>query len=284
MIENYLKSFVHHAIIEDIGDGDHSSLASIPENATGKARLIVKQEGIIAGIEISEYVFKTIDPGLSTKIMIKDGSYVKPGDIAFIVAGNIHGILQAERLILNIIQRMSGIATKTGKFVNEIKGFHTKIIDTRKTTPGMRLLEKAAVKLGGGENHRMGLYDMIMLKDNHIDFAGGIEPAITMTHKYLDKKNKNLKIIIEARSLDDVKEIIRVGNVNRILLDNFTVKNTKEAVKMINGKFETESSGGINIQTVKKYAECGVDYISVGQITNQSRSLDMSLKAVISQD
>ncbi len=280
MIENYLKSFIHHAIIEDTGDGDHSSLASIPKDTKGKARLLVKQEGVIAGIEISGYVFKTIDPELSIDTKIDDGSIVNSGDIAFTIEGKVHSILHAERLVLNIIQRMSGIATKTKKFVDEIAGLHAKIIDTRKTTPGMRLLEKAAVKYGGGENHRMGLYDMIMLKDNHIDFAGGIKPAIEKTHQYLDEKNKKLKIIIEARTLEDVKEIIEIGNIDRILLDNFSVENTKKAVEMISGKFETESSGGINMQTVRKYAACGVDYISVGQITNQSRSLDMSLKAV----
>jgi nicotinate-nucleotide pyrophosphorylase (carboxylating) len=280
MMDHFLKTFIHQAIIEDTGDGDHSSLASIPKNTKGKARLIVKQKGVIAGIEVAGYVFKTIDPELSLDTKINDGSIVNPGDIAFTVEGKVHSVLQAERLVLNIIQRMSGVATKTRKFVDEIAGLQAKIIDTRKTIPGMRLLEKAAVKFGGGENHRMGLYDMIMLKDNHIDFAGGIKPAIEKTREYLDKNNKKLKIIIEARTLDDVKEIIQTGNIDRILLDNFSVEDTKEAVKLINGKFETESSGGINLQTVRKYAACGVDYISVGQITNQAKSLDMSLKAL----
>ena len=279
-MDHFLKTFIHQAIIEDTGDGDHSSLASIPKNTKGKARLIVKQKGVIAGIEVAGYVFKTIDPELSLDTKINDGSIVNPGDIAFTVEGKVHSVLQAERLVLNIIQRMSGVATKTRKFVDEIAGLQAKIIDTRKTIPGMRLLEKAAVKFGGGENHRMGLYDMIMLKDNHIDFAGGIKPAIEKTREYLDKNNKKLKIIIEARTLDDVKEIIQTGNIDRILLDNFSVEDTKEAVKLINGKFETESSGGINLQTVRKYAACGVDYISVGQITNQAKSLDMSLKAL----
>jgi len=275
-----LNDFIQNAIREDIGDGDHSSLACIPKDNAGKAHLLIKQQGILAGVEIAEKVFKIIDPSLKLEITLTDGVQIKPGDIAFVVSGNTQSILKSERLVLNIIQRMSGIATLTNEFVKLISGTKAKILDTRKTTPGFRYFEKQAVKIGGGENHRMGLYDMIMLKDNHIDFAGGIKKAITQANDYLKKKNKNLKIEIEARNLNDIKEIINVGNVDRIMLDNFTPEQTREAITLINGRYETESSGGINLETIRSFAETGVDYISVGALTHQIKSLDMSLKAI----
>jgi nicotinate-nucleotide pyrophosphorylase (carboxylating) len=282
IIENPITDqFIEHAILEDIGDGDHTSLAIIPETAQGKAQLIVKDEGIIAGIEVAERIFKKFDHAVKFTIFIPDGSRVKHGDIAFIVEGKVLTILQCERLILNIMQRMSGVATQTSKYVESLEGLKTKVLDTRKTTPGMRLLDKWAVKLGGGENHRIGLYDMILIKDNHIDFAGGIENAIRATMDYLKHKNKNLKIEVEARTLHDVETIIKIGGIHRIMLDNFDVKTTQKAVRLINGQYETESSGGITLDTMRDYAKCGVDFISVGALTHQIRSLDMSLKAVV---
>jgi nicotinate-nucleotide pyrophosphorylase (carboxylating) len=255
-------------------------LACIPFNESGKAKLLIKESGIIAGIRIAEQVFSEIDSHLNLEIYLNDGAEIVPGDIAFIVSGKEQSILKSERLVLNIMQRMSGIATSTREYVNRIQGLHTKILDTRKTTPGMRFAEKEAVRIGGGENHRMGLYDMIMLKDNHIDYAGGIKPAIERSCRYLKTTNKKLKIEIEARSLNDIKEIIDCGGVDRIMLDNFSVETTRKAVEMIAGRFETESSGGINLDTVRQYAECGVDYISVGALTHHIKSLDMSLKAI----
>ncbi|MGE0089069.1 MAG: carboxylating nicotinate-nucleotide diphosphorylase [Bacteroidales bacterium] len=275
-----IDDFIKIAIKEDIGDGDHTSLACIPETNSGKAKLLVKQSGIIAGIEIAQKVFHSIDPALSVEVFITDGKEVKYGDIAFIVSGNTQSILKSERLVLNIMQRMSGIATLTNEYVKKIAGTKAKILDTRKTTPGFRYFEKIAVKIGGGENHRMGLYDMIMLKDNHIDFAGGIKKAIEKTQDYLKRTNKNLKVEIEARTLNDVKEILDTRGVDRIMLDNFTPELTREAIFLINGKVETESSGGITLETIQKFAETGVDYISVGALTHQIKSLDLSLKAI----
>jgi nicotinate-nucleotide pyrophosphorylase (carboxylating) len=275
-----IDDFIENAIREDVGDGDHTSLSTIPETAMGKARLIIKDEGILAGVEIAERVFKKFDPNVKMDILIKDGAAVKHGDIAFTVEGKVLTILQCERLVLNIMQRMSGVATQTSKYVEKLSGLKTKVLDTRKTTPGMRLLDKWAVKLGGGENHRIGLYDMILIKDNHIDFAGGIENAVNAAKEYLKKHKKDLKIEVEARSLNDIQRIMALGGVHRIMLDNFDLETTRKAVHMINGQYETESSGGITIDTLRDYAKCGVDYISVGALTHQIRSLDMSLKAM----
>ena len=243
-------------------------------------KLLVKQEGIIAGIEIAKVIFKRLDSNMQIEQLIEDGTHVKPGDIAFYVEGSVISLLQAERLVLNVMQRMSGIATQTNVYAEKLKGLKTKVLDTRKTTPGMRVLEKMAVKIGGGENHRMGLYDMVMLKDNHIDFAGGITQAIRKTQAYLKETGRDLKIEVETRSLDEIREAMAVGGIHRIMLDNFDLKKTREAVQLIDGKYETESSGGITLETLRDYAECGVDYISVGALTHQIKSLDMSLKAV----
>jgi nicotinate-nucleotide pyrophosphorylase (carboxylating) len=275
-----LTKFIENALHEDIGEGDHSSLSCIPSNAIGKARLLIKQEGVLSGSEIAKEVFHFVDPDVKIEILIPDGRKIIPGDIAFIVEGRELSILKAERLVLNIMQRMSGIATQTFLYVSELKGLKSRILDTRKTTPGMRFLEKMAVKHGGGENHRMGLYDMILLKDNHIDYAGGLEKAIRQAQLYLRENKIELKIEVEARNLDDVGMILKIGGVHRILLDNFNTENTRKAVELINGKVETESSGGITIKNLRQYAECGVDYISVGALTHQIYSLDMSLKAI----
>ena len=269
-----------NAIREDIGDGDHSSLASIPYDAIGKAKLLVKEDGIIAGIEFAKRVFDYVDPGLKLEQLMKDGTEVKYGDICFYVSGNSQSILKSERLILNAMQRMSAISTKTKKFVDLLAGTKTKILDTRKTTPGIRALEKWAVKIGGGENHRFALYDMIMLKDNHIDFCGGITKAIQKTKEYLLDNHLNLKIIIEARNLEEIEEILQSEGVYRILIDNFNFEDTKTAVALIGDKCLTESSGGITLETVKKYAACGVDFISTGAITHSVYNMDLSLKAV----
>ena len=269
-----------NAIREDIGDGDHSSLASIPYDAIGKAKLLVKEDGIIAGIEFAKRVFDYVDPGLKLEQLMKDGTEVKYGDICFYVSGNSQSILKSERLILNAMQRMSAISTKTKKFVDVLAGSKTKILDTRKTTPGIRALEKWAVRIGGGENHRFALYDMIMLKDNHIDFCGGITKAIQKTKEYLLDNHLNLKIIIEARNLEEIEEILQSEGVYRILIDNFNFEDTKTAVALIGDKCLTESSGGITLETVKKYAECGVDFISSGAITHSIYNMDLSLKAI----
>jgi nicotinate-nucleotide pyrophosphorylase (carboxylating) len=275
-----IDQFIENAIREDVGDGDHTSLAIIPETEQGTARLIVKDTGILAGVEVARRIFEKFDPAAKFEVFINDGTPVKPGDIAFTIQGRVLTILQCERLVLNILQRMSGVATQTGKYVEKLQGLHTKVLDTRKTTPGMRLLDKWAVKLGGGENHRIGLYDMILIKDNHIDFAGGIENAVNAAKTYLKKKNKDLKIEVEARSLNDVCAIMALGGIHRIMLDNFDLDTTRKAVKLIGGQYETESSGGITIDTLRDYAKCGVDYISVGALTHQIKSLDLSLKAV----
>ncbi|SHK28907.1 carboxylating nicotinate-nucleotide diphosphorylase [Maribacter aquivivus] len=271
---------IANAIREDVGDGDHSSLACIPDTATGKAKLLVKDEGIIAGVDFAELVFYFVDPNLKIEVLIKDGTPVSHGDIVFYVEGSSQSILKAERLVLNAMQRMSAIATKTHMFVNLLKGTGTKILDTRKTTPGIRALEKWAVKIGGGENHRFALYDMIMLKDNHIDFAGGITKAINKTKNYLKETGRDLKIIVEARNLDEIKEILETEGVYRILIDNFNYEDTRKAVKLIGNTCLTESSGGINEKTIRDYAECGVDYISSGALTHSVYNLDLSLKAV----
>jgi nicotinate-nucleotide pyrophosphorylase (carboxylating) len=271
---------IANAIREDVGDGDHSSLACIPVSAEGKAKLLVKDEGIIAGIEFAKQVFAYVDDKMQLETLIKDGSKVKYGDIAFYIKGSSQSILKAERLVLNAMQRMSAIATKTNSFVNLLEGTNTKILDTRKTTPGIRALEKWAVKIGGGENHRFALYDMIMLKDNHIDFAGGITKAILMTQQYLKETKRDLKIIVEARSLMEIEEILQTEGVYRILIDNFDYGDTRKAVAMIGDRCLTESSGGINEKTIRKYAECGVDCISSGALTHSVYNMDLSLKAV----
>jgi len=280
MTEQLIEELIDLSIKEDIGDGDHSSQSCIPETAQGKVHLLVKEPGIIAGIEVAEKVFKKIDPEVKIEIFIQDGTRVKPGDIAFTVEGKVWTLLKTERLVLNIMQRMSGIATRTNEYVQRLDGLHTKVLDTRKTTPGMRVLEKMAVKIGGGENHRMGLFDMVMLKDNHIDFAGGIEKAVTAVKEYLKAKGKDLKIEVEVRDMDELNEAMRVGGIHRIMLDNFDIPQTKAAVELIDGKYETESSGGITMDTLRDYAECGVDFISVGALTHHIKSLDMSLKAI----
>ncbi len=275
-----LREFILRSVGEDLGDGDHSSLACIPWEATGKANLLIKEEGILAGAEVAQEVFSFIDKDLVCDILITDGNRIKPGDTGFIISGRQQSILKSERLVLNIMQRMSGIATSTNKYVLKVEGLKTRILDTRKTTPGMRFLEKEAVRIGGGINHRMGLFDMIMLKDNHIIYAGGIENAIKKTREYLNRNSRKLKIEIEARDLEDVSKILATGGVNRIMLDNFNLEDTIAAVKIIDGRYETESSGGITLETVRAYAECGVDFISVGALTHHIKSLDMSLNAI----
>ncbi len=271
---------IQNAIREDVGDGDHSSLACIPENAIGKAKLLVKDKGIIAGVDFAKQVFRFVDPELKLEVQIPDGATVNFGDIAFYVEGSSQSILKAERLVLNAMQRMSAIATKTAYFMDLLEGTKTKILDTRKTTPGIRALEKWAVKIGGGENHRFALYDMIMLKDNHIDFAGGISEAIRKTKAYLKQHSKDLKIIVEARNLEEVGAILKEGGIYRILLDNFSYEDTRKAVKIIGDQCQTESSGGINENTILQYAQCGVDYISSGALTHSVYNKDLSLKAV----
>ena len=278
--QKLIDDLIDIAIREDIGTGDHTSKSCLSDDIQGKAQLIIKDHGILAGVALAERVFKRIDPSLEMTLYMCDGMKVKPMDIAFHVYGPQISLLTAERLVLNFMQRMSGIATETNRYVGQLKGLSTKVLDTRKTTPGMRLLEKEAVKTGGGENHRIGLYDMILIKDNHIDFAGSIEKAIERVEKYLVVHKMDLKIEVEARTLDDVEKILTKSNVYRILLDNFTIEETRKAVELINGRIETESSGGITIDNIRQYAECGVDYISVGALTHQIKSLDMSLKAV----
>lgn len=267
------------AFAEDIGDGDHTTLCCIPENAMGKSHLLIKEDGILAGVEVAKKVFARFDDTMKVEVLIGDGAHVKKGDVAMVVTGKIRSLLQTERLMLNIMQRMSGIATMTNKYVERLRGTKTHVLDTRKTTPGMRMLEKQAVKIGGGMNHRIGLFDMILLKDNHVDFAGGITNAIDRCHKYLEEKNLNLKIEIEVRNFDELNQVLSRGGVDRIMLDNFSVEDTKKAVDIIGGRFETESSGGITFDTIRDYAECGVDFISVGALTHSVKGLDMSFKA-----
>lgn len=278
--EKYLTRLIEQALNEDIGDGDHTSLACIPHSAIGKAQLIAKEPGIICGISVAEKVFEMCSPKIIVRNFFSDGMKVMTGDVIMEIEGPEIKILEAERTALNFMQRMSGIATQTNKFVEKIKKYGTVLLDTRKTSPGLRLIEKYAVKTGGGQNHRMGLFDMIMLKDNHIDFAGGIEKSIKLANDYLKKNNKKLKIIVEVRNFIELEKVLNTGNINRIMLDNFSVEDTKKAVNLINNKFETESSGGINLENIKDYAQTGVNYISVGAITHKVESLDLSLKAV----
>jgi len=279
-MSNDFEQLISLWFAEDIGDGDHTTLSCIPASAIGKSQLIVKENGILAGVEVAREIFRAFDPELKMTVFITDGAEVKVGDVAFVVEGKVQSLLQTERLMLNIMQRMSGVATRTREYVKALEGTKTRVLDTRKTTPGLRLLEKEAVKIGGGVNHRIGLYDMILLKDNHIDFAGGIDKAILRAQNYLKEKGKDLKIEIEVRNFDELAQVMAVGGINRIMLDNFTPANTRKAVDIIAGKYETESSGGITFDTLRKYAECGVDYISVGALTHSVKSLDMSFKAV----
>ena len=269
--EQLIDELIDLAFAEDIGDGDHTTLCCIPDTAMGKSRLLIKEPGILAGVEIARKIFHRFDPDLKMTVYIEDGTAVKPGDVAFVVEGRVQSLLQTERLMLNVMQRMSGIATMTHRYVKKLEGLHTRILDTRKTTPGM--------KIGGGVNHRIGLFDMILLKDNHVDFAGGIENAISRCHDYLKAKGKDLKIEIEVRNLDELKEVMRVGGVDRIMLDNFSPELTREAVKIVGGKYEIESSGGITFDTIRDYAESGVDFVSVGALTHSVKGLDMSFKA-----
>ena len=275
----FVDDLIELCIREDIGDGDHTSLACIPADEHGRMRLLCKQEGVIAGIEIAQIVLRRLDPEMHFEQILRDGDRVRPGDVAFYVSGRLRSLLQAERILLNIMQRMSGVATQTAVYVKRLEGLHTRVLDTRKTTPGMRVLDKMAVKIGGGENHRMGLFDMILLKDNHIDFAGGIEKAIRRVRDYLAERGRQLPIECEVRSLEDIDKVFAAGGVDRIMFDNFTPEMTRRAVEKVAGRCETESSGGITLSTMRDYAECGVDFISVGALTHQIRSLDMSLKA-----
>lgn len=278
-VEELEDKLIDLAFAEDIGDGDHTTLCCIPEDAMGKSHLLIKEDGILAGVEVAKKVFDRFDNTMKVEVLIGDGAEVKKGDIAMVVTGKVRSLLQTERLMLNIMQRMSGIATMTHKYVVKLKGTKTHVLDTRKTTPGMRMLEKQAVKIGGGMNHRIGLFDMILLKDNHVDFAGGITNAIDRCHAYLKEKNLDLKIELEVRNFDELNQVLTHGGVNRIMLDNFSVADTKKAVELIGGRYETESSGGITFDTIRDYAECGVDFISVGALTHSVKGLDMSFKA-----
>lgn len=279
-MKNDFEALISLWFSEDIGDGDHTTFSTIPATATGKSRLIIKEKGILAGVEMARRIFLSFDPELQMTIYIEDGAEVNPGDIAFEVSGKIHSLLQTERVMLNIMQRMSGIATRTQEYVKKLRGTHTRVLDTRKTTPGLRLIEKEAVRIGGGVNHRIGLYDMMMIKDNHVDFAGGIAQAIERANEYQDRTNKRMKIEIEVRNFEELEQVLSVGKVHRIMLDNFSVEDTRKAVEIIAGRFETESSGGITFDDILDYARCGVDYVSVGALTHSVKSLDMSFKAV----
>lgn len=280
MDKEYIHSFITNALAEDVGDGDHTSLATIPAGTQGKAKLLVKDTGILAGVELSLEIFKQVDPNLKVNVLLHDGAEIKPKDIVLQVEGDAQSILTAERLVLNCMQRMSGVATKTYEIVELLKGTGTKVLDTRKTTPGMRYLEKWAVKIGGGVNHRFGLFDMILIKDNHVDYSGGIKQAIENTKSYLEKTGKKLAIEIEVRNLDELQQVLDAGGVDRILLDNFNFDDLRKAVSLVGGKYDTEASGGITTDNIRQYAECGVDYISVGALTHSVKSLDLSLKAV----
>ena len=279
-VEELVDRLIDLSFAEDIGDGDHTTLCCIPEDAMGKSKLLIKEDGILAGVEIAKEVFHRFDPTMQVEVFMGDGAKVKKGDVAMIVTGKVRSLLQTERLMLNIMQRMSGIATMTSKYVERLEGTHTRVLDTRKTTPGMRMLEKQAVKIGGGCNHRIGLFDMMLLKDNHVDFSGGIANAINRCHEYLKEKGLDLKIEIEVRNFDELKQAMDCGGIDRIMLDNFSVEDTKKAVEIVGGKYETESSGGITFDTLRDYAECGVDFISVGALTHSVKGLDMSFKAV----
>jgi nicotinate-nucleotide pyrophosphorylase (carboxylating) len=280
--DKQLELLVNAAIAEDVGSGDHSTMSTIPPDANGKAQLKIKEDGVLAGVAVAEKIFHQLEPGSSLEIFKQDGDLMKYGEVAFIVSARVHTILQGERLVLNVMQRMSGIATLTRKYTSKLQGFHTRVLDTRKTTPNFRLLEKEAVRIGGGINHRFGLFDMIMLKDNHIDFCGGIEKAINRAYDYVQRVDPNLKIEVETRSVDDVRRVVAMakGKVFRIMLDNFTPAMISEAMPIINGEFETEASGGINLDNIIDYAQTGVDYVSVGALIHQARSLDLSLKAL----
>ena len=275
-----IQSFVRQALTEDVGNGDHTSISTIPQGKQGKAKLLIKENGIIAGIAVALEIFREIDSQLKIEILIEDGAHVKSGDLAFYVSGSVHSILIAERLVLNTMQRMSGIATTTRQIVDQLKNTNTKVLDTRKTTPNLRFLEKMAVKIGGGENHRFGLFDMILIKDNHVDYAGGIRLAIQAARKYLDENNLKISIEIEVRNLTELNEVLETGQVDRIMLDNFSFPNLKEAVKLIDKRYKTEASGGITLENVLEYAQCGVDFVSMGALTHSVKSLDMSLKAI----
>ena len=278
-IDQLEEKLIDLAFAEDIGDGDHTTLCCIPEDAEGRSHLLIKEEGILAGVEVAKKVFARFDPTMQVEVLMGDGSKVKPGDIAMVVTGKVRSLLQTERLMLNIMQRMSGIATMTNRYVERLQGTGTRVLDTRKTTPGLRMLEKQAVKIGGGTNHRIGLFDMILLKDNHVDFAGGITKAIDRCHAYLDEKGLKLKIEIEVRNFDELNEVLNHGGVDRIMLDNFSVEDTGKAVKLIDHRYETESSGGITFDTIRDYALQGVDFVSVGALTHSVKGLDMSFKA-----
>lgn len=275
-----IDQLIDLAFAEDIGDGDHTTLSCIPETAIGKSKLLIKEPGVLAGVEVAKEIFNRFDPTMKVEVFINDGAEVKPGDVAMVVEGKIQSLLQTERLMLNVMQRMSGIATMTRRYAKQLEGTRTRVLDTRKTTPGLRMLEKMAVKIGGGVNHRIGLFDMILLKDNHVDFAGGIDKAITRAKEYCQAKGKDLKIEIEVRNFDELQQVLDLGGVDRIMFDNFTPEMTKKAVAMVDGNYETESSGGITFDALRAYAECGVDYISVGALTHSVKGLDMSFKAV----
>lgn len=278
-VHELIDRLIDLAFAEDIGDGDHTTLSCIPEDAMGKSKLLIKEPGVLAGVEIAKEIFHRFDPTMQVEVMMEDGSEVKPGDVAMVVTGKVRSLLQTERLMLNVMQRMSGIATMTRRYVKQLEGTHTRVLDTRKTTPGMRMLEKEAVKIGGGVNHRIGLFDMILLKDNHVDFAGGIDKAIRRAKEYCKEKGKDLKIEIEVRNLDELQQVLNLGGVDRIMFDNFTPELTRKAVEMVGGRYETESSGGITFDTLRQYAETGVDFISVGALTHSVKGLDMSFKA-----
>ena len=280
MDKEFIHQFITDALSEDVGDGDHTSLATIEAGTQGKAKLIVKDTGILAGVELAKEIFYIVDPDLKLQVFLNDGAEVKPKDIAFEVEGNAQSILKAERLVLNCMQRMSGIATKTKEIVDLLQGTNTKVLDTRKTTPGLRYLEKWAVRIGGGVNHRFGLYDMILIKDNHVDYSGGIRRAIENANNYVKETGKKLAIEIEVRNIDELEQVVQTGNVNRILLDNFNFDDLRQAVNMIEGRYITEASGGITVDNIRDYADCGVDYVSVGALTHSVKSLDLSLKAV----
>ena len=278
--EELIEKLIELSFAEDIGDGDHTTLSSIPEDAMGENILIIKEDGVLAGVEMAKRIFAHFDKELQVEVLIEDGTEVKKGDIAMRVSGKVRSLLQTERLMLNVMQRMSGIATMTRKYVKQLEGTNTRVLDTRKTTPGMRIMEKEAVKIGGGVNHRIGLFDMILLKDNHVDFAGGIKQAIERATEYCKEKGKELKIEIEVRNFDELQQVLDLGGVDRIMFDNFNPEATRKAVEMVAGRFETESSGGITFDTLRDYALCGVDFISVGALTHSVRGLDMSFKAV----
>lgn len=278
-MDKLIDELIALSFAEDIGDGDHTTLSCIPADAMGKQRLIIKEEGIIAGVEMARRIFKHFDPEMKMEVYINDGAHVKPGDVAFVVEGKVQSLLQTERLMLNVMQRMSGIATITGEYVKLLEGTKCRVLDTRKTTPGMRIMEKDAVRIGGGCNHRIGLFDMILLKDNHVDFAGGIPQAVTRAQEYCKAKGKDLKIEVEVRNFDELNQVLALEGVHRVMLDNFSVENTRKAVEIVNGRLEIESSGGITFDTIRSYAECGVDYVSVGALTHSVKSLDMSFKA-----